>query len=383
MTLKAIKARIYPTDRQKEKLIKNFDACRYTWNQLLNMQIERYNNGGDFVNEFDMNLLIKVFKNEHLWLKESDSTSLQQVSRDINDAYSRFFKKQTRFPNFKSKKNPRQSYTSKCVSNNIQVIDNHHLKLPKLGTMYYRCGHNINGKIKRATLRRSSTGKFYIAILVDTSISLLEKTNQAVGIDRNVDNLVTLSNGTVVPTVHFDKMLAHKKHVWERKLARRRANALELIAWDKHNNVVDPRTMKDFRNVEKARLMVAKYAEKARNQRIDYLQKLSNQVVNSFDTIVMEKLSTKNMMKNHKLARAISNQGWYVLQTMISYKCNWYGKKLILVPAKNTTQTCSDCEYTLTGDAKLTLADREWTCPNCHTHHIRDVNAAKNILKLA
>ncbi|MCK8607074.1 transposase [Apilactobacillus ozensis] len=383
MVLRAIKARIYPNNFQQQQVMINFGCCRFVWNQLLNIQIERYANGGSFVREFDMNLLIKALKNEYLWLKQADSTSLQQVSRDIQNAYQRFFKKQGGFPKFKSRKFPRQSYTSKCVSNNIKVIDDRHIRIPKLGVIPYHCGRQIKGKIKRATLRLSATNKFYLAILVEVDVPLFEKTNQTVGIDRNIDNLIAMSNGTIVPTIRFDKNLAYKKHQWQKKLARRRARALKEIAWDKHNHVLEPRKIKDFRNVEKARIMVAKYSEKERNQRTDYLQKLSTQIVKKFDSIAIEKLGTKNMLKNHKLARAISNQGWYALQQMLEYKCKWYGKELKLVPAKNTTQTCSACGYLLQQSEKLTLDVSDWVCSNCHTHHIRDVNSANNILNLA
>ena len=381
--LKAYSIRIYPNKEQEQQILNNFGACRWLYNQMLDMQIKRYENGGKFVNEFGMNYLLPLLKKEYPWLKQADASSLQIVNRDISEAFKQFFNHKKNFPRFKSRKFPKQSYTSK-YTDVIKVIDNHHLKLPKLGHVYYRSGRQIEGKIKRATVRLSSTGKYYVSVLVEQSMPKpFVRTKQEVGIDRNVDNLCALSNGEIIPTIRFDKNLAKKKLNWQRKLARRRLRAMKEIAWDKHNKVLEPRTLEDFSNYKKAKHMVALYAEKERNQRKDYLQKLSTKLVKQFDKIVLEDLRTSNMLRNHKLARAISNQGWYLLETMLSYKCAWYGKELIKVPARNTTQRCSSCGFVLPKEQRLTLKDREWTCPNCNEHHIRDVNAALNILQAA
>jgi len=378
MTLRAIKTRIYPNQTQQEKIIANFGCCRFVWNQLLDMQIERYKNGGLYVNEFGMNYLIKSLKQEYSFLKQADSTSLQHVSKNLNNAFQKLFKEHSGRPKFKSRKFPKQSYQSSCNnSSNIYQFNEHRLKLPKLGTVYFRSGRQIEGKIKNVTIRLSSTGKFYAVVLVDIEVSKVLDTGQPVGIDMGVADLMITSDGVKYPTIRFDKLLAKKKHYWEKRLARRQLQAMKEIAWDHHNKVMEPRELYDFKNYLKAKRMVAKYSEKIANQRSNYLHNLTKQLVEQYDVIKIEDLKTKNLLKNHKLARAIANQSWRELRFQLEYKCAWYGKQLVTVSPRKTSQICSNCGY---DDGKHTLDIRQWTCPNCGISHDRDINAAKNIL---
>ena len=377
MTLRAIKTRIYPNQMQQDKIIINFGCCRFVWNQLLNMQIERYNNGGSYVNEFGMNYLIKCLKREYPFLKKADSTSLLHVSRDLNSAFQNLFKKHSGHPKFKSRKYPKQSYQSNSVNHNIQQIGRFSIKLPKLGEIRFKAGRQITGKIKNVTIRLSSTGKLYAIILVDNEINKLQKTDNEVGIDMGVADLMVTSDGIKYPTIRFDKILAKKKHYWEKRLARRRAQAKKEIACDHHNKVLEPRELSDFKNYLKAKRMVAKYSEKIANQRNNYLHNLTKQLVEQYDVIKIEDLKTKNLLKNHKLARAIANQSWREIRRQLEYKCEWYGKQLVTVNPRKTSQICSNCGY---DDGKHTLDIRQWTCPNCGKHHDRGINAARNIL---
>ena len=378
MALRAVKTRIYPNIEQQYKIVNTFGCCRFVWNKLLDMQIERYNNGGSYVNEFGMNYLIVQLKKEYPFLKKVDSTSLLHVSRDLNSAFQKFFKEHAGNPKFKSRKFPKQSYQSSCNnSNNIRQFSEHRLKLPKLGEIRFRSGRQITGKIKNVTIRLSSTGKFYAVVLVDTEINRLQKTGNEVGIDMGVADLMITSDGIKYPTIRFDKLLAKKKHYWEKRLARRRLQAMEEIAWDIQNKVIAPRELSDFKNYLKAKHMVAKYSEKIANQRNNYLHNLTKQLVEQYDVIKIEDLKTKNLLKNHKLARAIANQSWREIRRQLEYKCAWYGKQLVTVNPRKTSQICSNCGY---DDGKHTLDIRQWTCPNCGIHHDRDINAAKNIL---
>jgi len=376
MTLRAIKSRVYPSIEQQYRIINNFGCCRFVWNKLLDMQIERYQNGGSYVNDIGMNYLIKCLKQEYPFLKKAESTSLQHVSRDLNSAFQKLFKEHAGHPKFKSRKFPKQSYQS-SNNNNIYQFSEHRLKLPKLGTVYFRSGRQITGKIKNVTIRLSSTGKFYAVVLVDTEVNELPKTTNKVGIDMGVADLMITSDGVKYPTIRFDKLLAKKKHYWEKRLARRRAQALSLSACDKHNKVMEPRELSDFKNYLKAKRMVAKYSEKIANQRSNYLHNLSKQLVEQYDVIKIEDLKTKNLLKNHKLARVIANQSWRALRSQLEYKCEWYGKQLVTVNPRKTSQICSNCGY---DDGKHTLDIRQWTCPKCGINHDRDINAAKNIL---
>jgi len=248
MTLRAIKTRIYPSIEQQYKIVNTFGCCRFVWNNLLDMQIERYKNGGSYVNEIGMNYLIKCLKQEYPFLKKAESTSLQRVSRDLNSAFQKLFKEHSGHPKFKSRKFPKQSYQSSYTNNNICQVGEHRLKLPKLGTVYFRSGRQIVGKIKNVTIRLSATGKFYAIVLVDAEVNKLDDTNQSVGIDMGVADLMITSDGIKYPTIRFDKILAKKKHYWEKRLARRRAQAIYLSACDKHNKVLEPRELSDYKN---------------------------------------------------------------------------------------------------------------------------------------
>lgn len=372
---KAYKIRIYPNRQQEAQILLTFGQTRFVWNQMLAMQLERYKNGGKFVNAFGMNYLLKPLKKEYPWLAESPAQSLQQVCKDLSDAFKNLFGHRANKPKYKSRKYPKQSY--RCIKN-ITLVDNHHIKLPKLKTMYYHSGRTIKGTIKNVTIHKSSTEKYYASVLTEIEIKPLAKTKREVGIDMGVADLAITSDGEKYKTARFDKLLQDKKHYWEKRLARRRLQAKKEIAWDKHNKVVEPRELSDFSNYMKAKLMVAKYSEKIANQRKDYLHKISTELVNQYDVIKIEDLKTGNMMKNHKLARAIANQSWRELRLMLEYKCEWYNKELMVVDPYKTSQVCSYCGY---DDGKHALDIREWVCPNCGTRHDRDTNAAKNILK--
>ena len=379
MALKGIKMRIYPNQEQQLKIKLNFGYNRFVWNQVLNMLITRHENNPDFnlPSFYTINLLLKPLKTEYPWLKKAESTSLQSTNHDLVEAYKKFFKEHKGFPKFKSRKFPKHSYRSNSVNGNIEVVSSSKIKLPKLGIMKFKCGRKITGKIKNVTIRISAIGKYYAILLVDTEVTELPKTGNAVGIDMGVADLMITSDGIKYPTIRFDKLLARKKHYWEKRLARRRMQAQKEIAWDKHNKVLEPRKLSDFKNYLKAKNMVAKYSEKVANQRSNYLHILTKQLVEQYDVIKIEDLKTKNLLRNHKLARAIANQAWREIRRQLEYKCDWYGKRLVTVNPRKTSQICSNCGY---DDGKHTLDIRQWTCPNCGISHDRDINAAKNIL---
>jgi len=380
MVLKGLKLRIYPNEYQKELINFNFGANRFVWNQMLDMLIKRHNNNPDskFLNAFALNYLLKSLKVEYPWLKKVESTSLQSTNHDLIEAYKRFFKKTSKFPKFKSKKYPKQSYQSKFVGNNIAVIENT-IKLPKLGIMKFKTGKSIPEIIKSVTIKKSFTGKYYAVLLVECENQTFDKTGSNIGLDMGVADLVIGSNGKKYPTIRFDKILAKKKHYWEKKLARRRIRALKDIQYQNKFGLTGAKDISQYKNYMKAKIMVAKYNEKIANQRQNYLHKITTQLVKGNDTIVIEDLKTKNLLKNHKLARAIANQSWRALRLMLEYKCAWYGKQLIIINPFKTSQICSNCGY---DDGKHELDIREWTCPNCHKTLDRDINAAKNILNI-
>lgn len=372
MVLKAVKMRIYPNFGQRDRLMQTFGCTRFVWNQMLNTQIERRKNNPEakFVNAFDMNNLLKRLKEEYPWLKQAESTALQSANRNLADAFQRFFKGQNKFPHFKSRKYA-QSYNSKYVNHNIKVIDDHHIKLPKLGVVYFRSGRLPQGKIKNVTVRLTAANQYYITVLAECENQTLPKTGKYAGGDLGLKSLLNLSDGYKEPIHHFEDKYRKKLHHWEKLHSRRYLLAKQAIAWDYHNKVSAPRQLDDFKNYQKARVMVAKYHQKIADQRLDQLQKLTTKLVKQYDIIVLEKLNIKGMLKNHKLV------------SILQYKCDWYGKKLIQVNPSYTSQICINCgqnNHRLDLNKSKWLDVREWDCPNCGSHLDRDINAVKVIL---
>ena len=383
MVFKGIKLRIYPNEYQKELINFNFGANRFVWNQMLDMLIKRHENNKEskFLNAFALNNLLKQLKIEYPWLSKSDSRGLQNTNKDLIDAYKRFFKHISSYPKFKSRKFPKQSYKTSYVNNNIEVVGNF-IKIPKLGYIPFKGSNKAISKvfkIKSATIKKSSTNKFYAVLLVEVENQVFNKTDKVVGLDMGVADLVIGSNGKKYPTIRFDKKLARKKHYWEKKLARRRNRALKDIQYQNKFGLTGAKDISQYKNYMKAKIMVARYSEKIANQRQNYLHKITTQLVKDNDTIVIEDLKTKNLLKNHKLARAIANQSWREIRRQLEYKCQWYDKKLVIVNPFKTSQICSNCGY---DDGKHGLDIRQWTCPNCHKTLDRDINAAKNILNI-
>lgn len=255
-------------------------------------------------------------------------------------------------------------------------MDNHHIRLPKLGHVYYRGGQDIHGKIKSVTIRVTASGKITASVLTEHEVETLPKTGKVCGGDLGLKDLLVLDDGTKFPLPRWDKESEERLHYWQRLASRRLLKAKEAMRADKTLR------LEDFANYQKARRMCARIQEHVANQRNDYLQKLTTWLVHHYDVIVLENLKTKGMMHNHKLARAIGNAGWSSLVTMLAYKCEWYGKKLIQVDPAYTSQTCSVCGcsnnrlgYNHYGWLKV----RAWVCPSCGVRLDRDVNAAVNI----
>lgn len=389
MVFKAFKLRLYPNKAQRNQIHVNFGCVRFVWNQMLNMHIERYKNNKKalFQNAFAMNNMLKAMKLEFPWLKQAESTSLQVSNRDLDDAFQRFFDPslQNRFPRFKSKKNANQSYTSKFVNNNIRIVDNHHIKLPRLGLMYFRGGRILEGKIKAVTISVNSRNQYEASVLVENENQVFKKTKKVVGIDLGLKNLSIISDGQKEDILKISNKLNKKLKIWERKKSRRLENAKKAMAFDEHEKVLFPRTeLTQFPRYQQAKRTAAKIKKKIANRRKDNLHKLTTKLVKEYDVIVVENLSVKNMMKNHHLSASIANASWGTLVNQLKYKCEWYGKQLIIVDPKNTSRICHKCKQknhefdNLTQNEWLNI--REWDCPNCNAHLDRDVNAAKNIL---
>lgn len=392
--LKGIKLRLYPNKQQEINLKQMCGNDRFLWNKLNEILQSRYENNkhlynGDkskeakkkcrhvMLSAYDMNYLLALMKQEYPFLEYSDSSSLQVVTSNLSKAYSNFFKdsKQFGLPKFKKRGVCKLSYTGK--SSGIAILAKRYLRLPKLGKIKSsKTGCLKDVKIKRYTIEQDSTNCWYISFQVEVNVNEFEKTNKTVGLDLGLTDMVIGSDGFksgrfLVP--ELENEIKSKQKIY----SKRRHYAKVKIAMDKNQKVINPRTLLDFVNVEKARVTKAKSQKRLANKRKDFLHKMSTNLVKIYDIIVIEDLKSKNMMKNHKLAQAIGNASWYEFRTMLNYKCQWYGKQLIIVSPHYTSQECSNCHH---NSGKKTLDIREWICYNCGVHHDRDINAAKNIL---
>ena len=375
--IKGIKLRLYPNKTQQNQLLQMFGNDRFVWNQMLNMAKERYKNNPNshFVNEYGMNYLLKQLKIEYSFLKESDSSSLQVSNHNLAQAFKMLFKHQGGYPRFKSRHSAKQSYTGKSI---CKVIAKRRIKSPKLGSIRTSKTNMLKDcKIKQYTLSLEPTGRYYLSLIVDDpNIQPLEKTGIAVGVDLGVADLAITSDDKKYHkfrTTYLDKQVK----AWQSKFSKRKDRATIAVRQWNHNHKTVKEDIYNYQNWQRAKKIKACYQTKIANKRKDYLHKITTELVNNYDVIVIEDLKTKNLLKNHHLAKAISNQSWREFKTMLEYKCKWYGKKLVIVSPNYTSQICSNCGFR-SGPKSLEI--REWTCPQCGTHHDRDINAAVNIL---
>lgn len=307
------------------------------------------------------------YKKEFEWLKEVDSLALANVQQQLRGAYNKFFKQSSGFPNFK-KKGIRDSYTTNNQKGTVAITDST-VKLPKIGHINAKFPDKINGLIKSATINRTPSGRYYVSLLVETIVNALPKTQSNIGIDLGLTDFIVLSDGTKVANPKFLSKLQDKLARAQKILAKRRAIAK-----------ADQRKLSESRNYQKQKLKVAKVYEKITNTRKDFLHKLSFNIIKNHDVIAIEDLNVKGMVKNRKLAKAISDSSWSSFTTMLAYKAEWYGKTLVKIDRwYPSSKTCSNCGHLLT-KAELPLSVRSWNCPSCLQENDRDLNASINIL---
>ena len=366
--LKAYKFRIYPSEEQKIFFSKNFGCVRLVYNLMLNDRLKAYEDSKSNVDKKIKYPTPAKYKKEYEFLKEVDSLALANAQMNLDKAYKNFFRdKSVGFPKFKSKKNPVQSYTTNNQNGTVNIFENL-LKLPKLRELIkVKVHREIRGKVKSATISRNGSGKYFISLLCETDIEELPKTNSVVGIDLGIKDMAILSTGEKIKNLKFRKQLEDKLRKEQRKLSRR------VLLAKKEN-----RKLRESKNYQKQRIKVAKIHEKIMNMRIDFLNELSTYIIKSHDIICIEDLDTKGLLHNHKLAKTIADVSWASFVNKLEYKAKWYGKEIIKIDRLYpSSQICSVCGHR---DRKKTLDIREWTCPICHTHHDRDMNASKNIL---
>ena len=367
--LKAYKFRIYPTEEQEIFFAKTFGCVRKVYNLMLNDRKKAYE---EVKNDPSKKMTFPTpakYKEEFPFLKEVDSLALANAQLNLDKAYKNFFRdKSVGFPRFKSKKNPVQSYTTNNQNGTVALIDNKFIKVPKLKSLIrIKLHRQPKGMIKSAIVSRHASGKYYISLLCKEEINELPKTNSAIGIDLGITDFAILSDGQKIDNNRFTSKMEKKLKREQRKLSKR-----ALLA--KNKGI----PLSEAKNYQKQKRKVARLHEKVMNQRTDFLNKLSTEIIKNHDIICIEDLNVKGMLRNHKLARSISDVSWSSFVAKLQYKADWYGREIIKVDTWfPSSQICSECGHK---DGKKSLDIREWTCPICHTHHDRDINASINIL---
>lgn len=367
--LKAYKFRIYPTEEQEIFFAKTFGCVRKVYNLMLNDRKKAYE---EVKNDPSKKMTFPTpakYKKEFPFLKEVDSLALANAQLHLDKAYKNFFRdKSVGFPRFKSKKNPVQSYTTNNQNGTVALIDSKFIKIPKLKSLVrIKLHRQPKGMIKSATISRHASGKYYISLLCKEEINELPKTNSAIGIDLGITDFAILSDGQKIDNNRFTSKMEKKLKREQRKLSKR-----ALLA--KNKGI----PLSEAKNYQKQKRKVARLHEKVMNQRTDFLNKLSTEIIKNHDIICIEDLNVKGMLRNHKLARSISDVSWSSFVAKLQYKADWYGREIIKVDTWfPSSQICSECGHK---DGKKSLDIREWTCPICHTHHDRDINASINIL---
>ncbi|WP_310486838.1 RNA-guided endonuclease TnpB family protein [Chamaesiphon sp. VAR_69_metabat_338] len=349
----SVKARIYPTDAQSSKLSQFFGCARWWWNRALNETTTTYAQTGKGLSREGLNALLPALKKEFDWLSECHSQVLQSVTLNLTKAFINFFEKRAKYPNFKSK-HGKQSIQ---YPQGTKFVDNL-IYLPKLGWVKISLHRPLDGEVKTVTISKNPSGQYFAAILTEQKgvYPAPSREGNAIGIDLGITDFAIASTGSKYPNPrHIKKHESNLKRK-QRKLSRK---------------------VKGSNSRNKARKLVARVHQRISNSRQDFLHKLSAKLVNENQVIVVEDLAVKNMVRNHCLAKAISDCGWSSFVGMLNYKCERSGKILVKVDRFfPSSKTCSNCYHRI---SSLPLDVRQWTCSSCGTHHDRDVNAAQNL----
>ena len=352
---KAYKFRIYPNEEQSVMFAKTFGCVRFIYNRMLSDKIKHYEETKQKLNNTPAQ-----YKMEFEWLKEVDSLALANAQINLQTAYNNFFRDpKIGFPKFKSKKSSRKSYTTNYVNGNI-VIKDSHIRLPKVGFVKMKQHRLIpeNYTLKSVTVSQTASGKYYASILFEYENQVQEQTPQSfLGLDYSMHELYKDSDGNAPAYPRYYRKA-------EKKLAREQRKLSHM--------------QKGSNNRNKQRIKVAKIHEKVSNQRKDFLHKQSRKIVNSCDCVCIEDLNMKAMSQTLHFGKSVSDNGWGMFVTFLKYKLEEQGKRLVKVDKFfASSQTCSCCGYINKETKNLTV--RAWDCPQCGTHHDRDINAAINI----
>jgi len=355
--LRSFKYELMPTNEQKHQLSGSMGSCRFIYNLALETKNVAYQSGKNLTC-FDLHKQLPELKEANAWLKDVPAQSLQQAISNLDAAFTNFFKGNGSFPKFK-KKTGRGSFRIPIA---VKVdFENWKVTLPKYGKVSLNISRTFDGTVKQATVSKTPTNRYFISILVETGIkkASLKQINEitAVGIDLGIKHFAILSDGRKIENPKNLINAQRKLRIAQRSLSRKK---------------------KGSNRCNKQKLVVAKIHEKVANQRNDFQHKLSTEIVNQYDTICIENLNVAGMIKNHKLAKHISDASWSSFETMLKYKADWYGKNILQIGTFEPSSKMCSCGII---NNELKLSDREWTCGHCKTTHDRDILAANNIKK--
>ncbi|AXH07734.1 transposase [Limosilactobacillus fermentum] len=396
-----LKVRIYPSDRQKKIIKINSDASRFIYNEMVAinkelMQLRRVKLPIDIVQDrikqLTMRQNAKQMSNHYQFLEDKriDSLTKANAIQNYRKAWNAFRKVHaTGVPKF-HRKSYHWRYQTNCqypgqktallTNGTICFLDNSHVKVPKIGLL--RVAGSQARLLKRicetrigtVTLTKDSADRFFLSMQLASDTPFVnwpQNTGKQIGIDLNTENFLTTSNGDTVANPRYYRIIKGRLAKAQRILSRRARRAKQ-----------EHRPLRTSKNYQKQRLLVAKLHAQVFERRRDFLHNVSTTLIKNHDFVAAEELRSKNMLKNHALAMSIADVGWRTFLGMLAYKAELYHRQFLTVNPKNTTQACHECGFVMgtAGTEKLTLADREWTCPKCHAHHVRDHNAAQNIL---
>jgi len=357
MIQKGFKFRLYPNAQQRELFAKHFGCARYIYNWALASKIEAYEKEQKTENYVSLGNKLPELKKELSWLKEVNAQSLQSSLKNVDNAFKRFFKEKKGFPRFKSKKQRRDSFHAPQAVN--VDFESNTISVPKIKNISARLSRKFEGKVKTITVKRVPSGKYFASVLVEVDEVIPSKPDiredKTVGIDVGLKDYASLSTGEKINNPKHLRKTEQKLSRTQRRLSRKK---------------------KGSQNRDKQRSKVARLHERVTNQRNDFLHKFTHKLThdNQVNSIVIEDLSIKNMLKNHCLAKSISDASWGKFFEFLSYKCDWYGKNLITIGRFDPSSRLCTCGIV---NKELTLKDREWTCKKCGSFHDRDLYVRK------
>ena len=369
--LRAIKIRLYPNKTQEQTLNKVLGCYRFVYNQMLALKQNAYKTDKTNLKVTDLSKWFHgtLLKDEqYAWLKEQNTKVMKQAIRQMDGAYQKFFKQHNGFPKFKSKKDKQSALFPYEAISKHNTFETRHISLTTpLKNIKFRCSdlyfsrlQKYNKNIRSATLSKTKSGNFFLSILIemeDTELKKFEHTNEQVGIDLGVKDFVITSDGEVFENKHFSKKDEKQLKKLQRQLSKK---------------------VKGSNNRKKAQVRIAKLFERITNKKDVYIHYVTNELLTYFDTIFMEDLNVQGMLRNHNLAKAIQEVGFYKFNETLVNEALVNGKQVVFIDRfYPSSKTCSVCGYK---KRDLRLSDREWFCPKCGTKHDRDINAAMNIL---